>query len=74
MNATQAQQDRIENGGFGTSGGYNLPPQAQHEPSSKCCGTPYIKMGVDDFRCLGCNLRYPGLYLRAIGIRTILIG
>jgi len=74
MNETQALQDRIENGGFGTPGGYYLPPQAQHEPSSKCCGEPYIKTDADGFRCLGCSHSYSGWALRNAGIDTRLIG
>lgn len=74
MNDTQAKQDLIENRTFGGHGLVSPSIQSQHEPSSNCCGTPYIKTDADVFRCLGCHLRYSGRALRNAGVDTTLIG
>jgi len=74
MNETQAEQDLIENGDFGERGSFAPSTQAQHEPSTKCCGLPFLKVCEDLFQCLGCARRYSGESLRSAGINTNTIG
>ena len=74
MNESQAQQDRIENGRFPLSGAFTSRPQAQHEPSSKCCKAPFIQRSADVFECIGCRRLYTSVMLESAGIDTRLIG
>jgi hypothetical protein len=71
---TQAEQDLIENGDFGEPGLFAPRIYSQHEPSTKCCGLPYLKVSRDYFQCLGCAMRYEGEALRRQGIDTNTIG